>query len=764
MNISVKTNRKRPDGPDKVTGRLNYLTDLSFPNMLYGKIKRSSYPHARIVSINIEAAQKLPGVQAVITYKDVPGLNAFGIVTPDQPVLCEDTVRYVGDAVAAVAADTLAIAEQALERIDVQYEPLPIVEDPSQALEPESPLLHPGGNLLHQASYEHGNIDKALSSCEVIIEETYQVPRQMHTYMETEGGVIVPEKDGTITVYVGTQHGYKDRFQLARVLGKSEESIRIVSSPMGGSFGGKDELNIQPYGALLAIASGKPVKIHQTRQESVISGLKRHPMRITMKTGADENGKILAHQVNILADTGAYSTLGPAILEFAVEHATGPYVIPNVKTKGLSVFTNNGVAGEFRGFGGNQVTFALEGQMDRLAAKFGLDPIEIRRRNIREKDSIGPLGQRIAPTDGATQVLETISEHQKKMKMEQYSKQGMDKWKVRGIGTAITMHGGGLGYGRLDPAGGRIRLKDSGEIEVSFGFEEAGQGILGVIETIVTEEIGCSAADLSIVIGDTALVPSSGSTTASRGTSMVWHAIKKMKSDFQRLLLEKAAKLTGREIVDLQLGEGGVTTVVTKASVSPIIISYQELADHLLEGEDLTVTTNFDFPTTPDEVDSGHFLYTFGAVLAQVEIDLLTGKVKVVDLDQAISAGPVVSPLGYRGQIEGGGVMSLGYALMEEALMSEGQYITQNLDGYLIPGIADVPFNMKVDAIETLEDGDPYGPRGVGEIGSVAVAPAIAKAIEDAIGYWVCQLPVSSENILEAASKRRMNQWMKAKQ
>ncbi|MCP3028432.1 xanthine dehydrogenase subunit D [Halobacillus sp. A5] len=758
MKASLKRNRERPDGPGKVTGQMKYLSDLAFPGMLYGKIKRSDYPHARIISIDTKRAEQVPGVAAVITHKDVPGLNAFGIVIPDQPVLCEDYVRYTGDAVAAVAAESLAAAEQALDFIDIEYEPLLVVSDPVRSLDEETPNLHPAGNLLHEKTYIKGDVNAAFLSCSAVAEETYELPRQMHTYMETEGGVIIPEEDGGVTVYVGTQHGFQDRFQLSRILNMPEEDIRIVSSPMGGSFGGKDELNIQPYGALLALAAGRPVKIHQTRQESVLSGLKRHPMKITMKTGAGSNGQLLAHQVYILADTGAYSTLGPAILDFAVEHATGPYVIPNVHTEGQSVFTNNGVAGEFRGFGGNQVTFALEGQMDRLAEKLMIDPLELRRRNVRKKDSLGPLGQRIAPVTGASDVLESIAKHQEQTKdlLKDYT----DKRKIRGIGSAITMHGGGLGYGRLDPAGGRLRLTEEGKIEAAFGFEEAGQGILGVIETIVTEELGCAAADLSIVIGDTALVPSSGSTTASRGTSMVWQALENMKRAFGSKLIAEAAEVTGVQVDILTLGRGGVFAN-TRENMNLPVITYSELASQSLDLEKLTVSTEFDFPTTPDEVDAGHFLYTFAGVLAQVEIDLLTGKVKVIDLDQAIAAGPVVNFLGYKGQIEGGGVMGLGYALMEEAIMTEGEYVTKNLDDYLIPGIGDVPFQMKVDAVETLEEGDSYGPRGVGEIGSVAVAPAIAKAVHDALGCWVNKLPVSAEETLLAVNQRRRHQWMK---
>lgn len=751
MRLTERTKRKRPDGVGKVTGELKYLTDLSFPGMLYGKILRSPYPHANILSICTQQAKKLAGVRAVITHEDVPGMNRFGIVIPDQPVLCEEKVRYTGDAIAAVAAETEEIAERALKLIEVVYDKLPEVDDPEKALLADAPQLHSGGNVLHRSGYQKGDMEEGFKKCAVVVEETYELPRQMHAYMETEGGVIVPEEDGGLTVYAGTQHGYKDRFQLARILAMPEADIRVVSSPMGGSFGGKDELNIQPYGALLALAAGRPVKIHHSRRESVRAGLKRHPMKIKMKTGTDECGNILAHDVHIIADTGAYATLGPAVLDFAVEHAAGPYMIPHINIQGVSVYTNNGVAGEFRGFGGNQITFALEGQMDRLAEKLGMTPVELRRKNIRKADDLGPLGQRIAPTDGAAQVLEAIS---RSPLLNSAAKDSGGEWKRSGTGIAITMHGGGLGFGRLDSAGGRLSLSSDGKIEAAFGFEECGQGLLSVIEHIVTEELGCSPEDIKIVIGDTALVPPSGSSTASRGTSMVWQAIQRMKGAFRQRILEHAAHLTGIPSSHLRLGAGGIWGE-KKGVLNGLCITYEQLGKKY----PIVVNTHFHFPTTPDAVNGGHFLYSFGAVAVRVEVDLLTGKVKVADMDHAVAAGPVVSPLGYLGQIEGGGVMALGYTLMEEALMSESRYVTENLDSYLIPGICDVPFKMEVEAIETLYEGDYYGPRGVGEIGTVAVAPAIAKAIHDAAGCWVSRLPVSVEAVAKAIGLKEMKTW-----
>ncbi|MCL6454967.1 MAG: xanthine dehydrogenase subunit D [Alicyclobacillus sp.] len=784
----------RPDGVAKVTGQLRYLTDLRFPGMLVGKVLRSAHPHARILRIDTSQAEQLPGVHAVLTHRDVPGMNRFGIVLPDQPVFCEDRVRFVGDALCAVAADSADIAEAALRLVHVVYDPLPVVADPLAALAPDAPRLHPGGNLLHRVSHRTGETEAAFARCAAIVEETYDTPRQMHTYLETEGGVAVPDGDGGITVYMATQHGYRDRSQLARILALPEDRIRVVSSPIGGSFGGKDELNVQPYAALLALATGRPVQVHQTRTESVISGLKRHPMRIWMKTGTDADGHLLAHQVRIVADTGAYATLGPAVLDFAVEHAVGPYRIPCVDIDGQSVYTNNGVSGEFRGFGGNQVTFALEGQMDRLAERLGLDPWELRRRNLRRADDLGPLGQRVVPTDGALQVLEAV--RQSRLwpggrgapahagsaghcgRVQEPEAAGTDAsvggdarpWERLGTGMALCMHGCGLGFGRPDPAGGRLALTPDGKLELAFGLEEIGQGLLAVIARAAGDAIGCAPEDLRLTVGDTAAVPASGSTTASRATHVVYHAVRRLAAAWKPKVLAEAAEVLGVRLDDLRLGPGGVwwqagpardgAAVQTAEGLSSAraggagpCLTWRALAAALAPNLP-TAEVAFHFPVTPDAVPGAHTLYTFAGVVVRVAVDLCTGRVRVLGVDQAVAAGPVVYPLGYAGQIEGGNAMGIGFALLENAAMADGRYQVANLDRYLVPTIADVPAHVGVNALEELPPGDMFGPRGVGEIGTVAVAPAIAAAVHDAVGHFVRGLPISPEEILAATTER----------
>ncbi|MGO4698923.1 xanthine dehydrogenase subunit D [Paenibacillus sp. 2TAB26] len=731
--------RIRPDGPGKVTGSLAYLTDMTRDHMLYGLVLRSEYPHARILSIHTDKAKQLTGVHAVLTFEDIPGLNAFGIAHPDQPVLCEERVRYVGDAIATVAAESLAIAQRAIALIEVEYEVLQVVDDPEPALRDDAPLLHPKGNAMHRASFHRGNAEAGFEQCACIIEETYYTPRQMHTYMETEGGLFVPEANHRLTVYSPTQHGFMDRMQLSRILAVPQEDIRIVSSPIGGSFGGKDELNVQPYGALLATYTGKPVKMHNSRQESVRAGLKRHPMKITMKTGTDAAGKLIAHQVRLISDTGPYSTLGAEVLNFAVEHVIGPYQYEHLDVEGVSVFTNNGMSGEFRGFGGNQAIFALEGQLDRLAEQLGLEPWAFRQLNMRKMDDLGPFDQPIVMTEGAERVWSAIAKSplmQEKLQTKSRSKDGAEPWVKTGIGAAFTMHGAGLGVGIPDPAGGRLELAEDGKIEAVFGYEEFGQGLIASLEQMLIEQFKLGADDLRIIIGDTDVVPNSGSTTASRATAMMWKSLQKLKQPFTEQLLKRAEAALRQPAQELQLGEGGIR----ETSSNALLLTYQELAEAC--DSPIRCETSFSFPTSPTERVGAHFMYTYSAVVVKVEINTLTGRVKVLQQYHAVAAGPVINPQGFLGQIEGGSSMALGFTLMEDAIMEKGQYITQNLDTYLVPTIIDQKGLVEVEAIEHLPEGDDYGPRGIGEVGSVTLAPAIAAAIRQACGKWVTKLPV----------------------
>jgi len=737
----------RPDGAAKIAGSLRYLTDHRCAGMLVARILRAGHAHARILSIDTTRAEALPGVVAVVTHRDVPGLNAFGIVVQDQPALCHDVVRHRGDAVAAVAAVDAATAAAALELIDVRYAPLPVVGDAGDALAPGATPVHPTGNLQRLIEYSRGDVDAGFAACAHILEDVYVTPRQMHGFMETEGGWAAVQSDGTLLVHAGGQHGLRDRLQLARILALPEEKIRVVTSPTGGAFGGKDELTIQPALALLALKSRRPVRIQLSRSESVLAGTKRHPMRIRMRTGCDAEGRLLAQEVDLLADAGAYASLGPSVLETALEHAAGPYEIAHVKTRGRLAYTNNGVGGAFRGFGANQMNYAVECQLDRLAALCTLSPVAFRRRNLKRPDSPGYFGQTLAPSERLAEMLAAAAASPL-WRLEPDA--GADE--CIGVGMALNHHGNGLGSVIPDPAGGRLRFARDGRIEACFTLDEMGQGLLALILAVVATELGCGREDIRPVCGDTANGPDSGPTTAARGTFVVWQATRSAAPAFSERLRAAAGKILGRNPDELSLGVGGIAA---RHSNGEILIRYPALAGALSDGDLPSVESRFEYPKTDHTTANARFVFASGACVARVAVSRITGEVRVLDLDQRSAAGPVVDVAAYLGQLEGGAVQGLGFTLSEDAALSNGEYLTGNFDTYMMPTIADAPARMDVYALEALDPGDGFGPRGVGELGVGAVTPAIANAVFDAIGMCPTTSPFSPESILDALAGSR---------
>ena len=737
----------RPDIADKVSGRLTYLTDRRSPDMLVGRILRAGVPHALIRAIDVSAAEVLPGVVAVVTAADIKGINAFGIMEADQPALCFDRVRHAGDPVAAVAAIDEETAARALALIRVDYEALPLVGSFAAAIAPDAPQLHEGGNLRLQLDHRRGDVDAAFARAAHVVEDVYETPRQMHGFMETEGGAVIPEPDGTLTVAVGGQHGSRDRMQLARILGMPEARIRVITSPTGGAFGGKDELTVQPPLALLALKSGRPVRLQLSRAESVLAGIRRNPMTIRMKTACNAEGVLIAQQVDVTSECGAYASLSPAVLETALEHVAGPYRIDNIVSRGRLAYTNNGLCGAFRGFGANQMVFAIESQMNRLAVLAGLDPVTIRRRNLRQPGDPGFFGHPVAPTDRLFEMLDQAA-----LNPLWQAPRGRDA-EGRLVGTGMALHHQGTGLGSLppDPGGGRLAFRADGRIEAAFGLDEMGQGVLPAIEAAVSTALGCARSDIVAVVGDTALAPESGSTTAARGTYVIWRTAQEAGKPFAAALLALAAARLGRPAADLALAPGGIREA--RSNSGSLLITFAELARGLPEAERPSETVAFDFPTADYKLGNARFVFCFGAAVVRVAVDPVSGMVSVLDLDQHIAAGPIVDAAAYLGQIEGGGGQGLGFTLTEDALIRDGAYVTANLDSYMLPSIRDAPSTMRVTALEDLDDGDPHGPRGVGEIGIGAVTPAIAAAIADAIGYHPAVTPIAPEAILDALAR-----------
>lgn len=740
---------RRPDVAPKISGQMPYLTDKRSPDMLVGRILRAGLPHARIISIDTSAAEALDGVIAVVTHRDIPGENAFGIVVQDQPAFCFDKVRHAGDIVAAVAALDAQTAEAALALIKVEYEPLPTVADPEAALAEDAPTVHAGGNLQTILDFSRGDVATGFEKATHIIERTYVTSRQMHGFMETEGGYAQLETDGTLAVFAGGQHGARDRLQLSRILAMPEDRIRVVTSPTGGAFGGKDELTVQPALALLAMKSGRPVRIQLSRAESVVAGIRRHPMTIRMRTGCDANGRLVAQHVDVLADAGAYASLGPGVLETALEHSAGPYAVENVTTRGRLAYTNNGLCGAFRGFGANQMTYAIECQMDLLAERCGLTPLEIRRRNLRQAGTPGYLGQVVAPSERLGEMLDAAA--------------GSPLWsaaidhddpdEISGVGMALNYQGNGLGSVVPDPAGGRLRLTERGTIEAAYGLDEMGQGLLTSIKAAVASELGCHRDDVEPLIGDTKLAPDSGSTTASRGGYVVWQVAKAASRRFVPDLLAAASGLLGRPAESLRLGPRGFMDVGSNSG--DLLLSYRDLARSLAPSDLPEATVAFDFPKTDYTAGNARYIFAFGACLARVAVNRITGAVRVLDIHQHTAAGPIIDVAAYLGQMEGGAVQGLGFTLTENAIMNDGRYLTTNLDTYMLPGIRDTAASMSVFALEDLDKGDELGPRGAGELGIGAITPAIANAVADAIGFRPQTIPFSPEAILDAMRERK---------
>jgi nicotinate dehydrogenase large molybdopterin subunit len=737
--------RVRPDMADKVSGRFAYLTDHRRDGMLVGRVLRAGIAHARITAVETSAAEALPGVAAVITANDIRGCNGFGIIVQDQPVLCAEKVRYAGDAVAAVAAIDEETAVHALSLICVRYEPLPIVSDAETALEGGAIRVHADGNLQREMRFARGDIDAAWSHCAHVVEGTYVTPRQMHGFMETEGGYAIPQPDGSLLICCGGQHAFRDRMQLARILAMPEAQIRVVTSPTGGAFGGKDELTVQPVLAMLALKSGRPVRLQLDRAESVLASVKRNPMRIRMRSGCDENGRLIAQDVDLLSDGGAYASLSPSVLETALEHACGPYVVPNVRARGRLAYTNNGVCGAFRGFGANEMTYAVECQVARLAQRVGLDPIGFRRINMRRPRTRGYLGQEVAPTERLFEMLDAAAAS---ALWQRPRGAAADPRFAIGTGMAIVHQGTGLGSVIPDEGTGRLTLMPDGRIEAAIGLDEMGQGLLASIQASVAGALGCDRDDVLPVVGDTARAPDSGSTSASRGTYVVWRAATLAGDIFSRRLREAAAGALGCAADDLTIAPGGIRDAQINSDA--LLITFAELAQRLSPQSPVTAACAFSFPKADYRQGNARFVFAFGAAVARVAVNRMTGEVRVLDLEQHIAAGPIVDPAGYLGQIEGGGVQGLGFTLSEDVLMQDGAPLIDNFDGYMMPSIADAPDENRVFADEKLDHDDAHGPRGVGELGIGGVTPAIAAAVADAVGVWSAVMPLRPEDLLGA--------------
>ena len=794
---------QRPDAVDKVTGAALYTDDYTFDGMLFGATLRSEHPHARIRSIDADAARALEGVHAVLTHADVPGDPRHGLVENDWPVFAGGRfpARYVGDAIALAVAETAEIAQQALALIGVDYEVLEAVTDPRDALQPDAPQLHPDrpdGNLLKHIKVRHGDVEAGFAASDVVVERTYRTPMTEHAFLEPECALAVPagysgvrpstskEKGAAeydsdkLTVYVGSQIPYSDRRQVAKSLGLDDEEVRVIGTLMGGGFGGKEDIAGQIHAALAAQVTGRPVKILYSRQESLIFHPKRHSTIIRIKTGALRDGTLVAVEAELYGDSGAYASLGEKVMTRATTHATGPYVMPHARIDCYAMYTNNAPSGAFRGFGVTQSAFAVESNLDIVAAELGMDPAELRRKNVMRVGVETATGQELIESVGLLECLDKVEEDIKSSEAADSSSLSCDPWAPVQVGSkryawgiAAGYKNTGLGGGAPDKAEAEVEVFPDGTAAIRTSSAEMGQNLVGVLAACTAQELGLPFEKVHVTVMDTDLTPDGGPSTASRQTYVSGNAARlaarAMRQQMQNVLAEKfdthpeviafheglayvderrLAKMHGAELpVEGTNGSaGGILPGSTRS------ISFADAVNALLAENRLPkIRYEYWAPQTQPLGTGGdmHFAFSYAVHAAQVSVDTDTGEVAVERVISAHDVGRAINPLSLLGQIEGGIVMGIGNALTENYIVEDGVPWTERLGQYKMPGIKMTP-KMDSHIVEHPTADGPYGAKGVGEISSIPISPAITNAICNAVGVRCLALPVDQDALLLA--------------
>lgn len=740
----------RHDALEKVKGEAEYAADFHLPGMLYGRVLRSDHPAARI-QVDITAAQAIKGVVAVLTATDVPN-NTLWVNVPGQShevqslkariqVLADDVVRYQGEPIALVAAETPEIAQQAVNAIQVDYDPLPVVTDPEQALEKGAPLVHEEGNLVATWQVKEGDIETAFREADVVVEGSYRTQFQDPAYLETEAGVGWIDPDGVITIRTATQVIEHSR-DVARVLGIPQNRVRVICPYVGGGFGGKEDVTVEVFIGLLVLKTQRPVKMEWSRYESLIARPKRHPFIMHYRTAATAEGKLLAQDIDILSDAGAYAYLSALVMLYATVTACGPYRVPNVRIRARSAYTNHAPCSAMRGFGAMQVAFAYESQMDRLAHVLQMDPVELRQKNYLQKGDHLPIGQRL---ETAVALEETTRKALEALGPKPVPT-GPNKAVGRGIASNIQP------YGRIrwlhDWSSAWVGFELDGSLLIRIGVPDLGGGQASSLIQIASEVLGVPLDAITIHIGDSALTPLTGTTTATRQLSMSGKAVYQAAMEVRRNLLEAACHLLNCAPEEIELQEGYVAGPLKTVPLKEVLTVCSELS---LPWQHLAV-----YHAPSEKEPQGEYLrgnvfpdYTFGTHACDVEVDRETGEVRILQYAACHDVGQAINRQSVEGQIEGGAVMGIGYALSERIVYAEGINLTGLFAQYLIPSGLEVPEVISI-IVESGEGVGPFHARGIGEPPIAPPAPAIANAIADAIGVRITELPMLPERVLKA--------------
>lgn len=741
---------KRKDAIDKVTGRGRYVDDERPVGVLHTVTVRSSIAHGRITSLDFERARAMPGVVAVIGADDIRGKNELSLVVNDYPLLTDDRVRFIGQAIALVVAETLEAARHAAAAVDIEYETLPAVFDPLEALEEGAPEVHPTDNVLSHHSVKRGDTDKAFADCDVIVEQTYETAHQVHLYLETQGMLVEPDGFGGLLVRGTMQCPFYVLDAVCVATGLKRNQVQVVQTETGGAFGGKEDVPsiVAAHAAIAAQVTGKPVKLIYQREEDFQSMSKRHPGWARVRYGATKEGQLLACDVKYVINGGAYTTLSPIVLWRGTVHAAGPYEIPNVNIDAYAAATNTVPCGAFRGFGQPQVNFAQESCIDELAEKLGIDPVELRRKNMLSEGRRTATDHRLRESCGLPQALDKVLESsgwsERRAALEASAPE-----RRRGMGLSIAYYGCGLGAGgkHLDRAHASVQVEPDGSVSVAVGNTEMGQGARSELSQIAADALGAPFEAISVRPVDTSRVPDSGPTVASRTTISSGKAILAAASPLRQRMEGVAQRKLGGQIT---VAEGVYSAGEQSLTFAEVVADcYAERQPMQSVGQWVSPETTFGEGGQGD----AYAVYSFSATVAEVEVDIETGVVEIVDLWTAIDVGRAVNPDQVEAQIEGGVVQASGYALSEELVLEEGCILNPNLSGYIIPTSLDAP-RIHPYYVEAPYSEGPYGAKGFGEIPMIGTPPAIANAVAHALGHRCRRLPVTPERVLVSLASK----------
>ena len=755
---------RRLDYETKVTGRAQYLADMSLPGMCHGKILRSPYAHARIKKIDISRASKIPGVVAVLTRDDIlhdQGIEPYyGPVFKDQTIVATEKVRHMGDPVAAVAALTVDAAEAAIASIEVDYEQLPAVLDVQEALKPDAMLVHDsvklpesgfadlaelkpveGTNLCTHFKLNRGNIEKGFAEADQIFEDTFTLPATQHSFLETHACIAAVDPGRRITVWATTQNPFVVRTQLANIFKVPVSKVRVIVPYLGGGYGGKVYPKVEPITVALAQKAGRPVRVVLSREE-VFYTITKHAAVIRMKTGVKNDGTLVARECEIHLDTGAYAEIGPRVAKKSGYTAAGPYKIPHLKIDSYSVYTNKPPAGAFRGFGVSQSAWAVESQMDIIAADLHMDPLEIRKKNGYDEgdkfvteETLRAVGLK----ECLNEVAESIGWESNRTSDSKIKKDSPVASARRGKGLACMIKA------TITPSisCAVVKLNEDASLSLYTGTVEMGQGSETVLAQIAGKELGIPLEKIQVLGVDTDVVPYDLTTSSSRSTFHMGKAVQLAARDILRQLTAIAATEYSVPEEKITFAEGKLRLPETQVDYAELMFKRFGMRGGTLVGEGQVKTSTKD--EYGEKSTSAFWFLAAGA--AEVEVDIDTGKFKLLKYATAVDVGKALNPLGCRQQLAGAAITGIGQAMFEEIAYDNGQLINPNLVDYILPSLGDVPATIDTICVEVPDPTGPFGAKGIGESALIPVAPAIANAIYDAVGIRIKDLPIKAEKV-----------------